>query len=113
MDSVKHTPGPWEWVMHDYSMASLEAGDSIGWGELVVVSVGPCEACAERRKENGWRWGGCGTPSEPDALLIAAAPDLLEALQKVRDGINDSFFHPGLGELVDAAIAKTTGVSNG
>lgn len=69
------TPGPWEWIIHDYSMASLEGpkGD-----EDHVLSVSPCSSCVKRQTE--WEWGGCQTPAEIDARLIALGPDLAAAL---------------------------------
>ena len=113
-----NTAGPWEWQVHDHSMASLGNGESPGYGTPLVMSVGPCTACAKRREESGWEWGVCGTPSAANARLIAAAPDLLEALVLAEDVLSRSPFstqmwpdgtHPNTGiELVRAAIARAT-----
>lgn len=72
------TQGPWHWVGHDYSMASLQ-GPAEEWDH--VVSVGPCDACRERAKQKSeeWQWGSCTCPSEADAKLMALAPALAEA----------------------------------
>lgn len=74
----KSTQGPWHWVCHDYSMASVE-GPAEEWDS--VMSVSPCSACREKSKEQGgeWKWGRCTCPTEADAKLIALAPALAEA----------------------------------
>ena len=77
---MKHTPGPWT--------ASEPNGRGEGW------KVGPA-------------WLGEATRSErsaADALLIASAPALLEALQELRYACTDKAF-----AMADAAIAKATG----
>lgn len=70
-------PGPWQWEIHDHSMATLCGG---GEDAIIghVMSIGPCPACAERGKATGWKWGRCHTPSEANATLIALAPELYE-----------------------------------
>lgn len=72
------TQGPWHWVEHDYSMATLQ-GPSEEWDH--VTSVSPCSACRDRAKEKGeeWKWGVCTCPTEANAKLIAMAPALAEA----------------------------------
>lgn len=70
MSDTKHTPGPWK-----YSADFSENGDrytdfSIYAGDMNVIG-----AC-----------GSCGLPticSEANARLIAAAPELLEALSSL------------------------------
>ena len=76
--------------------------------ERSVMSVSPCAACQERSTKGEWKWSRCSTPSEDDARLIAAAPDLLDACANVwsyHAGSGD----PDLRDLADqcrAAIAK-------
>lgn len=73
------TPGPWHWVVHDYSMATMQ-GPAEEWDH--VCSVSPCDACCSRAKDGEWKWGRCSTPTEPNANLMAIAPTI--AKQYVR-----------------------------
>ena len=84
----KHTPGPWVWTpdaetIHGYSPE--------GEARVVVYELGT---------------------NEPDARLIAAAPELLEALQGMVD------YYGTASANVDAlfnarkTIAKATGANN-
>lgn len=67
------TQGPWHWVLHDHSMATLQ-GPAEEWDHVTAVS--PCEACQKRAKEKSkeWEWGWCMCPTEPNSKLIALAP---------------------------------------
>jgi len=89
-------------------MASLGVLPDPGLGNPLVMTVGPCPACAERA-DGQWQWGRCQTPSEADANLIAAAPELLAALVLVtqRCGPNSSD-----GAVARAAIAKARGLTD-
>lgn len=75
-------PGPWEWCIHDHSMATL-----CGGGEDAIVgnlmSISPCRACAKRGREGGWVWGRCGTPDAKLAQAITAIPNMVSALQRI------------------------------
>lgn len=68
--STKHTPGPWEWVGHD-----LES-NSPGYLESVIETTVDCMS---------YCYGGCVKLkiSDADARLIAAAPELFEALDEL------------------------------
>ena len=96
MEQQKHTPGPWEAEWHrKYKQWNVfpESGKA-------VVSV--TDLCGEYSKEE----------TEANARLIAAAPELLEALQGLLDcmAIPSSICkeRPAY-EAARAAIAKATG----
>ena len=106
----KHTPGPWKLEPYD----SCLAGDDFQWGG---IWAGPVML-------DGINYGQPPyTPIKPetlermeaDARLIAAAPDLLEALKMVRDADDDCkrdglpTIPPAARATIDAAIAKATG----
>jgi hypothetical protein len=103
MKDFKGTPGPWQILKDD--------------GELKVIQKGSIE------KGSGWRSYRpvCeevfGTE---DATLIAAAPDLLEALLRVRAQFSQAGFSPIAGSLnpvednfafINSAIDKALGES--
>lgn len=61
----KHTPGPWEVIMHSENCAGVRIGD-------VVV-------------EGAYRGGDYDLLSLANARLIAAAPDLYNAVEELVD----------------------------
>ena len=81
----KHTKGPWCWK--GPSLLSPR-GEVLSCGDVGVGDPGAGDL-----------------PVEPDACLIAAAPDLLEALQQSRG----QWIHSVNAEACLAAIAKATG----
>ena len=83
---MTHTPGPWE----------LD-------GELPFIKANGLLVAAVVRDDNG-RW------LHGDAHLIAAAPDLLEALELVDAySKHDQLVGPELKKRVRAVIAKARG----
>lgn len=113
MDDVKHTPGPWEWVGRD-----LESNFLGHYASVIETSVSCGQFC----------YGGSVDLkiSAADKRLIAAAPDLLNAVEKQHRAIDwllsrlimaDPTFLPTKSAvwplLVDASapqvIAKATG----
>jgi hypothetical protein len=80
---------------------SAKVGDVL-WRQ--PSSIGPCGASHSH-------WGGdLLTVEEADARLIAAAPDMLEALQNLEN--DDGSMPKSAWNLVQNAIAKATGVTN-
>jgi hypothetical protein len=102
----KHTPGPWA-----YSHNSWEFSDVYGTDGKVVATCQIDEDVTEETQEM------LETIKEANARLIAAAPDLLEALQACADWldwlvvppIDPKDAHHAHLKLARAAIAKATG----
>lgn len=91
----KHTPGPWEIKRHyDSCYKNISAQKHTELARVVW-----CMEDEDRSPE-----------CEANAYLIAAAPDLLEALQnllKVHEGEGGTEHHAG--DMARAAIAKAKG----
>ena len=84
--TTKHTPGPWRWVTVDYIRGHYD-------GQYGLVDQGPFDAIWSdatskpvfvAQDASGYR-ATCDFPNDIDARLIAAAPELLEALIALRD----------------------------
>lgn len=87
--SAKHTPGPW--------IAKAGIGR---WN--VTTSAAPrsfniCSINTDREEQ------------EANARLIAAAPDLLEALKLTRMSRGWQYMSPETREIIDAALYKSEG----
>ena len=87
-EAMKHTPGPWTYDRSGYSLY-------VNSGRELVTAL----SMDGKRLET----------SEANARLIAAAPDLLDALLMVLDDPNALDGRPRTYEYVRAAIAKATG----
>ena len=86
---TKHTPGPWKWsrdTMEDRCDITLHS-------EATGYSILYC----------------CVKPREPNARLMAAAPDLLEALQEFPGFLCGTTVGDVWIERMRAVIAKATG----
>ena len=100
-----HTLGPWMWVKEDDSMLSLETEN--GNGLDTVLFITRCKSCQDRDFDR-FR---CGIPNDANARLIAAAPELLEALEAVVNAYNE----PDKVSMIDSIgkagdlIAKVNG----
>ena len=103
MSAAKHTPGPWMWNCNT----------------LMPVNGDPATSAVHSILDAGGGYGYLGSATkdttaelDADRLLIAAAPDLLAALQALRDG--GGFIHllDRDQEVIEAAITKATGVSS-
>jgi hypothetical protein len=96
--SNAYTPGPWKWTRTLDGLNALES-DSIAYGILV---------CAEDNAPQDLN-------DEANARLIAAAPDLLEAILAL-DDLRGAWAPPeetikAAWSKARAAIAKATGVT--
>lgn len=109
MSETKHTPGPWELEFRDY------APDS------VVVRMTHANGKRHRYLIAGWAetngsegWLADAEAMSANARLIAAAPELLEALTDLVLCHSDGgFVKPGGAVLANAraAIASATGAT--
>lgn len=111
----KHTPGPWEADRH-YVVT--------GRGRLATIhppSAHP-DAFAEKRHDEGWLDAylrlqperiAIGAEQEANATLMAAAPELLEALKVIVNSVETTGNPEWRGSLMHkqcrAAIAKAEG----
>jgi hypothetical protein len=97
----KHTPGPWT-LFQDQSVrhyAGIEAG------KLSIVSIGyPDEL---NPIDDSGVHGNTEDEALANAYLIAAAPDLLEALENLENDDNSIPYHAW--DMVQSAIAKAKG----
>ena len=113
MSEVKFTPGPWsvvEDIARDRDVNGHAIGDEYIAGfnvESGTKEVVSCEGIS-----------GCGDEERANAHLIAAAPDLYEALNNVMSEISsclrDEEYYFGTTERFDnarAALAKARGES--
>ncbi|WP_158876863.1 hypothetical protein [Antarcticirhabdus aurantiaca] len=74
---AEHTPGPW--LASSFGLQVL-TGDS--WNTICVLHEGQGEKWKDHRQA-GWEDGRSAGSPNANALLIAAAPDLLDALLSV------------------------------
>ena len=86
---MNHTPGPWKYLGQN------EESCFVGLGPDHKIAVG------------GFTWND----AEANARLIAAAPELLEALQMVLDYLNTGDMRPLDLRKASAAITKARGES--
>lgn len=108
MSNTKHTPGPW----------SVDVNDHQGFIRGSQPIVRNCEEGDNGMTISGLMVTGCGSYvegfpqlSHEDARLIAAAPELLAALQSVvewMDAPDESGFSDNQLSAARSAIAKAT-----
>lgn len=102
MSKKAHTPGPWHVPSGSFTGLSVEAGEPIacpGYGGSMSDTQIIC----------GLSW--LGTEEwEANARLIAAAPDMLEALEEIAglETPNANATVRRMASIARAAIAKTT-----
>lgn len=102
MSESKHTPGPWAIHPVDDTMVARQLPDGT-WEEIANTD-------GDYNQPETW------PTMEANTRLIAAAPDLLAALQLAR-----AYLHVSLGSpswkcenpypVIDAAIARATGAA--
>ena len=103
---TEHTPGPWRWYWREE--ADIK-GDIADCGVFHEKHPGHAYAIARcPQYENREQW-------EANARLIAAAPDLLQALKGAAEVIDACVRNtatvpiPGISRIMRAAIAKAEG----
>ncbi len=89
----KHTPGPWDAHHHESTDTYTIHVAGRSWESWAIAHVGDC------------------TQDEANARLIAAAPDLLDALRQWAAAERDSDMEEMANAIRsrDAAISKATG----
>lgn len=96
-----HTPGPW---VHYSASKHYPPGSSLNYGSIIwatgVGEVAQTPGLSDVEKDNA------------NARLIAAAPELLEALQALQDGWVANHIPAATWAKARAAITKATGESN-
>lgn len=105
-----HTPGPWrvyEQDIVDKDQAKRELCD-------LVEGTPDFQPCLVYVTDDDWNLAtavtGCGAKSKANARLIAAAPELLEALKTlISDDVNEGMMFSKRIELARDAIAKAEG----
>ena len=90
--TAQHTPGPWK-----------PACKSNG-----ATCRHPAILCDEGQVGNA-TWQGSESATDANARLIAAAPDMLKALQKIAKGWWVTMDEHEMRDIAVAAIAKATG----
>ena len=105
MAETAHTPGPWFYRPHQYT----------DWGEVYAGQFRICQArdplAMGHELLKLHRQAGTD-PWEANARLIAAAPDLLEALVKIEPHLGRGYGPvegETLGEIARSAISRATG----
>lgn len=103
MTQAKHTPGPWVVRTIDQSLATVETAN----GEFIITNAGQLRA-DDWKTEHAER--------KANAALMAAAPELLEALQMLLKESSVAFQASGFPAYMQesvirsrSAIAKATG----
>lgn len=110
MSKAKHTSGPWVRDRESGFDCDVRAANG---RKIAAVNV-------QNQPKSKEGWAKRKAENEANAILIAAAPELLEALQAAKNSLVAFKFQPGDANcwephdeanlaLVDAAIAKVLG----
>lgn len=100
-----HTPRPWKVEYQSGDMPYIVADQGRGWNNPVICSL--YEDVTPETSVTIGGWLEANENAETNARLIAAAPDMLDALRAAEDSVGDL----KTLEIVRAAIAKATGVA--
>ena len=90
---TKHTPGPWRMFDKDWATGAQTIHADVAWTRHPESGL----VCSSRTREE----------DAANALLIAAAPELFEALKAMRMKYGE--YACEACDAADAAIAKATG----
>lgn len=92
----KHTPGPWTWGTNYFGLSGSGKDNE-------VITYEPYDGM----------WLSYGKHQVANARLIAAAPELLEALETTLECLNENGFGKAYAQdLARAAITKVRGENN-
>ncbi len=97
----RHTPGPWTWEGHSLKPAQPDP-QRYAVHTIVTCSSGGYGFLASDHKKTA-------AELEADRRLIAAAPDLLAALQDLRNACSVALERTAVLRAADAAIARALG----
>ena len=107
--STKHTPGPWTWQMAGtFDKCQVKAPVDGGYITIADVDMSHLRL-ATRLKGIEVPPEYSAAADEANARLIAAAPELLEALEVAMKSLATYGHHPLIESKASAAIAKATG----
>lgn len=84
---MSHTPGPWNWIRMGSDYSALCAVDVVPMEQGLYQFV-PLDKQIIDDGSTGGEYGGVD-PKSANMVLIAAAPDLLEALENLLDQFPD------------------------
>lgn len=100
MSEPTHTPGPWEVIQHGQKIVvRTESPSKTRFGASRYAAVGGFERSDPKQLAEALA----------NARLIAAAPELLEALQAITDAAKEKRVTAEHYEVASAAINKATG----
>jgi hypothetical protein len=109
MSTAKHTPGPWR-VEENTTLiwGKCNPNDQTSWGMGYPIA----ECRITPISQSSWATGPNEDEGEANACLIAAAPDMLDALKVTARGLEGEF-GPRVAEVnfpaLYAAMAKAEG----
>jgi hypothetical protein len=104
---MNHTPGPWEVETTETGSQYIDAKGKYDYGNQAVLVIAPNDCAAHPVADASANWT-CrdGAECEANARLIAAAPDLLAALEEILSRYDDD----NLKLTVDAIQASRASV---